>query len=234
MQHKLLAIIKTIKQKKFSLKTIFVFFVLIFIVQRCNDSKKLGLLSNYSSEYNSSNRDKYCFYENCLIDSKNYYENINDFKTLFSLVLKEPNLHNLVEFDISRMPFRCLFLGDAHFIINNYESENWVVKKNFHSKDNDENIDYYKVLEKYNLNKNNISEIEHLMKKTNIEVLTRDSGYIELCWESPIDDSSLDYYPGYLIVENKEIYETIKRNYRQISQIDINCFYFERDVKKGD
>ena len=233
MKHKLFAIIKSIKQKRFSWKTIFVFFILIILVQRCDDWQTFGVLST-DSEYESSNRDNYSFYNECRIYFKDYYKNIDDFKTLFSLVTKETNLRNLVDFKTSRMPFRSLVLGDAHFIINNYESENWFVKKNFHTKDNEVNIDYSKVLEKYNLNKNNISEIEHLMKKTNIEVLNRDSGYIELSWESPIDDSSLDYYNGYLIVENKEIYESIKRNYWYISQIDNNCFYFWKEVKKGD
>jgi len=233
MQHKLFAIIKNIKQTKFSLTTIFVLIILTYIVQKCDNWYTFDV-NKSDSEYNSSSRDNYEFYKESRLCFQDYYKKLNDFKTLYSLATKEPNLHNLVDFKISRLPFRCLILGDAHYIINDYESENWFFKNYFHSKDKDENINYSKVIEKCNLNGNNISEIEHLMKTTNIEVLNRDSGYIELCWESPIDDSSLDWYSGYLIVENKEIYENIKRNYWYISQIDINCFYFWKDVKKGD
>src|ERR1035437_2922508 len=174
MQHKLFAAIKRIIQKKFSLKTIFVFFILIILVQKCVNWNTFDVLST-NSEYESSNRDNYSFYNECRVNFKDYFKNINDFKILYNLVSKEPNLYNLVDFKISRMPFRCIILGDAHYIINSYESENWFVKKKFHSKDKDENIEYSKVLEKYNLNKNNISVIEHLMRKTSIEVLNRDS-----------------------------------------------------------
>lgn len=231
MKQKIFAIIKSIKQKKFSWKTIFLFLILLLLVQKCDHWKTFDLLST-DSEYESSTWDNYNFYKECRIYFKNYYKNIVDFKTLFCLVKNETNLHNLVYFKISRMPFRSFIVGDSHYIINNFESDNWFVKKDFHTKGNEESIDYSKVLEKNNLNKNNLSEIEHLMKKTNIEVLTRDSGYIELCWESPIDDSSLDYFDGFLIVENKEIYESIKLNYWYISQIDNNCFYFRKCVKR--
>lgn len=233
MRQSIIATIKGLIQKKFSLKTIFVFLVLILLVQKCNNWQKFDVQST-DSKYEWENRDNYSFYRECRIRFKDYHKNIYNYKTLTRLATNEKKLGNLVSFKISRMPFRCLISGDAHYIVNDYVSENWFMKKNFHLRDMDESLDYSMVLEKYNLDKNNISEIDQLMRKTNIEVLNRDSGYIELCWESAIDDSSLDWYSGYLIVENKDIYESIEHNYRIISRIDDNCYYFRRDVKRED
>lgn len=70
------------------------------------------------------------------------------------------------------------------------------------------------------------------MKKTSIEVIYRYNGYVELCWESPIDDTGLDWYSGYLLVNDLELFKTIKSNYRNISQIDDNCYFFYKTVNR--
>jgi hypothetical protein len=230
MRNKLYSLIKNVfKGKIYFYITIFFLFIFIFI--KISNWQTYNVLST-DSRHEWRNRENYLFYKECRKQFKYYHKSKKYFNALNNLVRNEPNLHTFVDFKIRHMPFRSLVLGDAYYIINDYESENWFVKKNFHSKSTNENIQYLDLLKKYKFEDGQIFEIDNTMKELGIEVVNRFDGYIELCWESPISDNSLDWYDGYLIVDNIEVVSMVKLNYRYISQIDDNCFYFWRDIEK--
>lgn len=220
---------KIFQKKNFVYLAILVLAFCLFLKTR--NRQTYNVIST-NSKYEWENRDRYSFYKESREYFKYYYKNIDDFKTLNNLVKDEPNLHTLVNFKIRRMPFRQLFLGNARFIVNDYISEKWFAKKDFHAKNKNEIIQYPDVLKEYNLNERKVSEIEKTMKKASIEVINRYDGYVELCWESAIDDTGLDWYSGYLLINDPKLFKAIKSNYRNISQIDDHCYFFYKTINR--
>jgi hypothetical protein len=206
-----------------------ILFIVVF--NEWNAFKFINAILTFGSE----NRNYYSRYESFMDESRirfiEFHKNKNKFYELSNLVVNESHLHVYAHFRLLTMPLNYFIRGVGRMIINDYLSNGLFFNRYFYSLDRKRRVTYKELLISNGIDRVNIKKIDSIMHKLAIEVIHHYPEYIELCWDSPVDDEGLDSFEGYLLIRDTQVFENIRDDYRYLSRIDDKCYYFLKDVK---